>query len=104
MTPVKAIENGIALSVRLTPKGGRDAIDGLTDTPAGPALKARVSVPPEDGKANAALEKLVANWLDEPRSNVRVAAGNKSRNKTLHIAGDPAALQARIAVLLARTG
>ena len=94
MTPpaVKIIDGAILLAVRLTPKGGRDAIDGMIGTPAGAALKARVSAPPEDGKANAALERLVAKWLRLPQRSVSVVAGGRSRNKTLRISGDAAVL------------
>ena len=37
-------QEGIALSVRLTPKGGADRIDGIATGPDGPVLKATVSV------------------------------------------------------------
>ena len=44
------------LAVRLTPRGGRDGVDGWASDPAGrPYLKVRVSAPPVEGKANAAL-------------------------------------------------
>ena len=55
------MHDGLALRVRLTPKGGRDAIDGIEQLADGTAvLKARVRAAPQDGDANAALQKLVA--------------------------------------------
>ncbi|MDP4595329.1 MAG: DUF167 family protein, partial [Beijerinckiaceae bacterium] len=83
---------GIDLVIRLTPKSSTNSVDGLTGTGAGWALKARVTAIPEKGKANTALEKLIALWLDIPASTVRVSSGPKSRLKTLSIAGEPAAL------------
>jgi uncharacterized protein YggU (UPF0235/DUF167 family) len=88
-------QGGITLSVRLTPKGGADRIDGITTGPDGPALKARVSAPPEKGKANTALEKLIAAWLSIPGSMVEVAGGQKSRNKTVLVYGETAELTTR---------
>ena len=55
-------------------------------------MKARVRAVPEDGKANAALEILVAGWLGVPRRSVEVTAGAKSRIKTVTIGGDGASL------------
>jgi uncharacterized protein (TIGR00251 family) len=92
---------GIALSVRLTPKGGADSIDGLATGPDGKALKARVGAPPEKGKANTALEKLVAAWLSVPRTTVEVASGQKSRNKTVLVYGETAELVSRVESKLA---
>ena len=47
--------------VRLTPKGGRDAIDGIERLADGSVvLKARVRAAPSEGEANAALMRLIA--------------------------------------------
>ena len=64
MWPWSAVPGGIMLTVRLTPKGGSDAIDGIETMADGRAvLKARVRAAPSDGEANAALVKLVARTL-----------------------------------------
>ena len=84
-------------AVRLTPRGGRDAIEGWAGDSSGKRhLKARVSLPPEDGKANKALIALLAKSLAIPKSSIRIAAGETSRLKTIEIVGDRAALEARL--------
>ncbi len=83
----------MGLRVRLTPKGGRDAVDGLTASSDGLAIKARVRAAPEDGEANAALVSLIAGWLDVPRRDVTLSGGHKSRTKMLSIAGDAAIIE-----------
>lgn len=82
------------LAVRLTPRGGRDRIDGWARDDAGRLyLKARVAAPPVDGEANAALARLVAKALKLPAGAVRIAAGETARLKQLEIEGaDEAAL------------
>lgn len=87
----------VIVRFRLTPKSSKDAIDGLETTADGRAFKARVRAVPEDGAANAALEKLVAGWLEVPKSAVRLVSGAKSRVKTLAVEGDQAALAALLA-------
>ena len=88
---------GLRFALKLTPRGGRNAIDGWAEDSAGhPHLKARVSVPPEDGKANKALIALLAEALDIPKSSIRIAAGETSRLKTIEIDGDRARLEARL--------
>jgi uncharacterized protein (TIGR00251 family) len=78
----------VKLAVRLTPRGGRDAIEGFGEDETGrPVLKARVAAPPVEGEANAALVKLVAKALGLPRSAVRIASGETARTKVLEIEG-----------------
>lgn len=92
--------DGLQLRVRLNPKGGRDAIDGLTATAEGQAVKARVRAAPENGEANDALMVLVANWLGVPRRDVILSSGHKSRTKQLAIAGDRQTLEQRLQAAL----
>ncbi|MGX5801498.1 DUF167 family protein [Bradyrhizobium sp. Arg314] len=92
-TSFRLRENGIDLYVRLTPKAALDRIDGVGTTADGRSyLKARVRAVPENGAANAALERMLAKALGVPGSAVSVVAGGTSRLKTLRIAGDGAEL------------
>ena len=76
------------LAVRLTPRGGRDAIDGWASGADGrPYLKARVAAPPVEGEANAALTVLLAKTLGVSKSAVRIAAGHTGRLKSVEIEG-----------------
>jgi len=82
----------ILVAVRLTPKGGRDAIDGWAVGADGkPCLKVRVAVPPEQGKANAALIALLAKSLAVPKTRIAIVAGETARLKTIAIAAPQAA-------------
>jgi uncharacterized protein len=81
-------------AVKLTPKGGRDAIDGWASDAAGkPILKARVSAPPEEGKANAALIELIASALKIKKADIKIVSGTASRTKLVEVQGDGALLQ-----------
>ncbi|MBY0560604.1 DUF167 family protein [Hyphomicrobium sp.] len=92
----KAWRHGSACVIahfRLTPKSSKEAIDGIVETPDGPAFQARVRALPEDGAANRALEELAARWLGVTKSSVSLARGGKSRLKSLKISGDPETLE-----------
>lgn len=92
------------LNVRLTPKGGRDAVDGIERLADGRAvLKVRVRAAPSEGEANAALIKVVARALGVPPRAVELVAGATSRVKRLRITGDAAALAAQLMHVSART-
>ena len=86
------------IAVRLTPRGGRDAVEGWGEDADGrPLLKVRVSAPPVDGEANAALIKLIAKTLGAPRSSVRIASGEGARVKILAVEGlDEAEVRRRL--------
>lgn len=86
--------------LRLTPKGGRDAIDGWTQGADGAVyLKARVATVAEDGKANAALIAVLAKTLGVAKSKVTIASGTTSRLKTIDISGDATKLAAQLEAL-----
>ncbi|MBI1329075.1 MAG: DUF167 domain-containing protein [Alphaproteobacteria bacterium] len=92
--------SALRFAVRLTPKGGRDAVDGWVNGADGkPYLKARVSAPPEDGKANAALIQLLAKTLGVSKSSLVITSGETARLKIVEAAGDVVALQARLNAL-----
>lgn len=95
--PWNITPSGVTLAVRLTPKGGRDAIDGIDELSDGSLVcKARVRTAPENGEANAALISLMAKSLRVPAREIQLIAGETSRNKRLAIAGDPATLIAAL--------
>lgn len=95
--PYRILPNGLAVSVRLTPKGGRDAIDGTEALADGRAvLRARVRAAPAEGEANAALVRLLAKTLDVAPKRVSVVAGTTARIKRVMIEGDGAALAAAL--------
>jgi uncharacterized protein YggU (UPF0235/DUF167 family) len=82
--------DGLAVRVRLTPRGGQDALEGVEVLADGVAvLKARVRAAPEKGLANSALEKLIATGFGVAKSSVSVVAGGTSRTKTLKVLGEP---------------
>jgi len=88
---------GISLAVRLTPKGGRDAIDGVEQMADGRAvLKVRVAPPPSEGAANEALVRLIAKAVGVPPRDVAVRAGATARIKRLTVAGGAARLIAAL--------
>jgi uncharacterized protein YggU (UPF0235/DUF167 family) len=72
------------LTLRVTPKGGRDAVEGWTRDEAGrPLLKVRVSAAPADGAANAAAIALLARALKVPRSSLHLVSGETARVKRI---------------------
>ena len=76
------------IAVRLTPRGGRDGIEGWSADEAGRAfLKVRVSAPPVEGEANDALERLLAKVLKVSKSSVRVVSGTTARLKQVEVEG-----------------
>ena len=86
--PWVAVAGGIALSVRLTPKGGRDAIDGIELLADGRSvLKVRVRAAPSEGEANDALLRLIAKAVGVPPRDVVLTAGATARVKRLTVAG-----------------
>jgi uncharacterized protein YggU (UPF0235/DUF167 family) len=86
--------------VRLTPRGGADRIEGWQRSSDDSwHLKARVSAPPEDGKANASLLALLAAELHIAKSRLTIASGTTARLKTVVVTGDAEALATRLAAI-----
>ena len=94
--PWRSAKGCVIVRVRLTPKSSLEGIAGVGATPEGAAFIAKVRAVPSDGEANAALERLVARWLDVPKSTVRVTQGARSRVKSLTIGGETGCLEARL--------
>ena len=95
--PWSVAANGVVVAIRLTPKGGRDGIDGVETLSDGRSiLKARVRAAPSEGEANEALVRLLAKTLDVPRRAVTLTTGATSRIKRVAIEGDGIALAAKL--------
>ena len=99
--PWVATADGAFLHVRLTPRSGRDAIEGIDTRADGRAvLKARVRAAPSDGEANDALCRLLARALDVPPRDVTIAAGATARTKRVLIKGRTDAIIAALQRLI----
>jgi len=102
--PWRETKEGLALNIRLTPRGGRDALDGVEMLSDGRSvLKARVRAAPTEGEANAALVQLLAKELELSRSQISIAAGATARLKTVALEGDAGRLIAALEARLARS-
>jgi uncharacterized protein (TIGR00251 family) len=97
---VGAAADHLRLEVRLTPRASRDALEGeklLADGRS--VLAARVRAVPEDGRANAALLRLLADTCGVASAKVSLVAGASSRLKTIRIEGDPSKLAVALGLL-----
>ena len=93
--PWTVADGGLLLTVRVTPRGGRDAIEGIAQRADGACvLKLRVRAAAAEGEANAAVLGVVAAALGVPVRDVSLVAGGRGRVKRLRIAGASAALAA----------
>jgi len=99
--PWSITAQGLILSVRLTPRGGRDAIEGTERRADGRLVfKARVRAAPSDGDANKALCRLIADAIGIAPRDVTIAAGAASRVKRIRVAGRTPAIIAALRRLL----
>jgi uncharacterized protein (TIGR00251 family) len=86
--PWRPTPDGLLLAVRVTPRGGRDAIDGIANLADGTCvLKLRVRSAASEGEANAALVRLLAGLVGVAARDVSVLAGEWARIKRLKICG-----------------
>jgi len=90
----RAVEDGIVITARVTPKASREVVKGVMATPDGHALKIAVTAPADKGKANTAVCALLAKTFKVAKSSVAVVSGETDRRKVLRITGDPAQLAA----------
>ena len=103
--PWSAAADGFIVTVRLTPKGGRDAIDGIEILADGRVvLKVRVRAAPHEGAANDALLRVLAKALGVPPGRVEIVGGTASRIKRVKIVGDAAALGVALEKFAPRSG
>jgi uncharacterized protein (TIGR00251 family) len=104
MDPWRYSTQGISVALRVTPRGGRDDIDGLERLADGrTVVKVRVRAVADGGQANRAVTELVAKALGVPKAKVRILSGATSRLKQIAVAGDPAKLGEILRKLTAAT-
>lgn len=104
-SPFRAVADGVRIAVRLTPGAAAERIQGVAAEPHGTAaLRVAVTAAPERGKANEALLRLLAKRWRLPSTSLSVVSGAAQRRKTLHLAGEPKALLARLQSWLEESG
>jgi uncharacterized protein (TIGR00251 family) len=77
------MSHSVRLALKVVPGSSQDRVAGWLED----ILKVRVRAPPERGKANAAVEKLVADALIIPQDAVRIVSGMTAARKTVEISG-----------------
>lgn len=80
---IQETKNGLVIEVRVQPSAGRS---GTAGEQAG-ALKIKLLSPPEDGKANKELIKMLSKSLKIPAANIEIVSGEKSRQKRVRFSG-----------------
>ncbi|MBR0824965.1 DUF167 domain-containing protein [Bradyrhizobium manausense] len=91
--PWRYSATGISVAIRVTPRGGRDDIDGIEQLADGRSvLKVRVRAIADGGEANRAVLGLLAKSLGVPKASVRLVSGATSRLKQIAVDGDPVRL------------
>jgi uncharacterized protein (TIGR00251 family) len=102
MEPWRPSIGGMIVSLRVTPRGGRDAIEGIETLSDGRVvLKVRVRAIADDGAANRAVLKLLAGTLRIPQASLRIASGATARLKQVEISGDEQALRNKLSAACA---
>nr|WP_245181954.1 DUF167 domain-containing protein [Sinorhizobium mexicanum] len=96
-----SLDDHVRLTVRLTPNGGRDTIDGFESAADGEEyLKVRVRAVPEKGKANQALIALLAKQFGIAKNRIALVSGDTQRKKILRIEADPEDIIKRLAEIV----
>jgi uncharacterized protein len=91
--PWRTSTTGLSIALRVTPRGGRDGIDGIEQLSDGRSvLKVRVRAIADGGEANRAVLALLAKSLGVPKASVSLLSGATSRQKQIAVEGDPARL------------
>ena len=103
MDPWRYSSDGISISLRVTPRGGRDDIDGIEQLADGRSvLKVRVRAIADGGEANKAVTELLAKALRVPKARVKILSGATSRLKQVAVDGDPKSLGEALRALTAQ--
>jgi uncharacterized protein len=85
---------GVIVALRVTPRGGRDSIDGVETLSDGRSvLKVRVRAVADGGEANRAVTELLARAIGVTKASVRITSGATARLKQVAIDGEPAELE-----------
>ena len=77
--------SGVRINVYVQPRASKNEIAGMH----GDAVKIRLTAPPVENAANAALIEFIAGKVGVPKAGVRVVAGATARRKVVEIAGVP---------------
>ena len=102
--PWRYSSDGISVALRVTPRGGRDDIDGIETLADGRSVvKVRVRAIADGGEANKAVTELLARALRVPKAGVKILSGATSRLKQVAVAGDPKSLGDALRALTARS-
>ncbi|MFP4056986.1 MAG: DUF167 domain-containing protein [Candidatus Brocadiia bacterium] len=83
MLELRPVDGGVEFALRVAPRASRDAVAGLH----GDRLRVAVAAPPQGGRANRAVERLLASALGVPRCAVSIVAGARARQKTVRVSG-----------------
>ena len=95
--PFTLTRDGLRVAIHLSPRARFDRLLGIAAAAdGGRTLRASVTAPPRDGRANEALLQLLARAWHLPRRDLSIVAGVTSRSKTVRVAGDPRQLIARL--------
>jgi len=95
--PYAAVAGGVRLAVRLKPRASRNSIDGIvTGADGRTALQIRLTAPPVEGAANAALIAFLAETLEIRKADIAIRSGLTARIKILHLSGDSAAILTKL--------
>jgi uncharacterized protein (TIGR00251 family) len=102
--PWRYSSDGISIALRVTPRGGRDDIDGIETLANGRSVvKVRVRAIADGGAANKAVTELLAGALRVPKASVKILSGATSRLKQVAVDGDPKSLGEALRALTAKS-
>lgn len=83
MLRINEIDGGVRLEVKVQPRSSRNQVIGEQEQ----ALKVKLTAPPVEGEANAALVEFLAGYLKLPRKDIKIIKGETSRHKIVEIMG-----------------
>ncbi len=80
---IERVGDGVRFTVRVQPRASRNEVAGSY----GDGIKIRLTAPPVEGAANAALIAFLSRALDVSRSEIRITRGERSRSKVIEVIG-----------------